>query len=639
MPNDISVIIVDDSESDAMLLERTLRKEWPDVMCQWVDNAEALKQALESQTWSIVFSDYRMPKLEVFEALRIVLEADPLLPTIIVSGVLSTEDAVVLLKSGAHDFVSKNDLARLAPAMRRELEEALVRRQRNKAEEAFLESEERYRYITDAAPDAIVAIDLKRNIVAWNSAARELFGYAEDEVLGQDFLMLIPERDQRKYRASLDEMCAEDDLSLLHEMISMTGEKKDQSEFPCELSLSCWRSSKGKYCTAIIRDVSERMASESALRESEERFRAMAESATDAVIMMGHEGQVTYWNQAAEKIFGYSSDEILNHNLHALISDGEERTRFESNFQKFLCTGKGHIVGRTVECLGLRKNGDTFPVELSVGAVQLGGRWNATGIVRDISERKINDERLRQSEKMDAMGNLAGGIAHDLKNMMFPILTLTEMTLKDLPEGSHARERLEKVIGAAERAKTLVENIHAYSHKEDADWGEVDLQDLASESLDILRPTLPSSINIVTDFEKKPCIIKADGARLETVIINLATNAADAIQGKVGTLGMVIGNVVLTEENLSNMLAADVSEGAYVKLTVFDTGTGMSEDVLQHIFAPYYSTKEKGQGTGLGLALVQKIIIEHHGAIEVSSQPGVGTAFDIYLPTIHEGST
>lgn len=507
MTTDISIIIIDDEERDEKLLERALRKEWPDAVCQWIDNEDALRQALECQRWSIVLSDFRMPQLKVTDVLRIINKADPILPIIIVSGILSTEDAVELMRSGAKDFIRKDDLARLVPAVQREITESEIRREHYRAEQE--------------------------------------------------------------------------------------------------------------------------------LKETEELFRVLATAANDAVIIMDADGKVSFWNEGAERIFGYSPEEVLGSDLHFLVAFEEDRTLFGEKFIKFQKTGEGALINQTFECTSKRKDGNEFPVELSISAVPRQDKWNSIGIVRDISNRKINENRLRQSEKMDALGNMAGGLAHDLKNMLFPILTLTSLTMKNLPEGSHNRERLEKVVRATERATQLVENIHSFSHKEDMVWKEIDLRDLIEETLGIIRPILPASIEITTDFESTPCMVLAEPVRLETAIINLASNAADAMESQNGTLGMIVGKTVINDVNRSTTLTLDPPPDDYVKLTFFDTGVGMNEETLQHLFDPYYSTKERGHGTGLGMTIVQKVIIEHNGTINVSSQPGVGTTFDIFLPAIH----
>lgn len=376
----------------------------------------------------------------------------------------------------------------------------------------------------------------------------------------------------------------------------------------------------------------ERSRDREGLRESEEQFRVLATSAVDAVIMMDPDGKASFWNQAAERMFGYQADEALGQDLHFLVAADEERERFRQRFIEFRKRGEGPIVNQTVECVSKRKDGSDFPVELSVSAVMLKGKWNAIGIVRDISERKTTEARLRQADKMDALGNLAGGIAHDLKNMLFPILNLTRMTLKTLPEGSHERTRLEKVVEATERAKTLVEKIHAFSHKDEAKREPIEFRDVVEETLELLRSTLPTTIEIRSEFCPDECNVWVDVPQVETAIMNLATNGADAMEGSVGTLSLTVQATDLGEPDLPTVPVP--GPGPYVRLTVADTGMGIDEATCAHIFEPYFTTKERGHGTGLGLALVQKIAMEHGGVVTVSSTLGKGTAFDVYLPIV-----
>lgn len=252
--------------------------------------------------------------------------------------------------------------------------------------------------------------------------------------------------------------------------------------------------------------------------------------------------------------------------------------------------------------------------------------------IRNAQHRMELNKRVQQADKMDALGDLAGGIAHDLKNMLFPIISLTQMTLNDLPKHDRAYKRLEKVVEAAERARTLTEKIHAFSHTDKGVREEVNICRTIDDCLDILRPAIPSSITIevACDPAAERATLKLDMAQFQTMLLNLGSNASDAIGGNTGEIRLAVSPVTL--DDLSSMDIPVPRLGPYVELLFSDTGRGMDENVAHRIFEPYFTTKARGKGTGLGMSMVQKFVVEHDGGISVSSGPESGTTFRIYLP-------
>lgn len=368
---------------------------------------------------------------------------------------------------------------------------------------------------------------------------------------------------------------------------------------------------------------------EEALRSSETRFRTMAETASDALIVIDSDGRITFWNNAAAQIFGYAEEEALGRNMHALLASPEDAERHRCAMETFVRSGQGLAVGRRMELTAYRKGGEAFPVELTLSASRMDGGWQALGIVRDVSERKLMEERLHQADKMDALGNLAGGIAHDLKNMLFPVLSLIGLTIKELPPDSRQRARLEKVLQATERARALVERIHAFSHRDPVSRSPMNMAQAVGEALALIRPMLPKSIDLVERWRYRAdtCVLM-DASQFDAVLMNFASNAADAMEGRNGTLTVNGGEVEADAEELVP------TPGPYVWLSFTDTGVGMSPGLQARIFEPWFSTKGKGKGTGLGLAMVKKIVTENGGAVTVTSQPGQGATFTIYLPQI-----
>ena len=266
----------------------------------------------------------------------------------------------------------------------------------------------------------------------------------------------------------------------------------------------------------------------------------------------------------------------------------------------------------------------------------------AVGIIQDISEIKRweeektrLEEHLRQAQKMEAIGVLAGGIAHDFNNILWGMIGFTEMSLIEVPEGSVLEENLNHVLSAGHRAKELVQQILAFSRMSEQEKRPIDLQIITKEALKLLRASIPTTIEIKQKIAKKGTTVLADPTQIHQVIMNLCTNASHAMEPEGGELNVVLGPTDIASAQI--MTSGEIEEGAYVKLSVSDTGIGMDLNELERIFEPYYTTKEKGLGTGLGLSVVHGIVQSHGGVINVFSEPGKGSVFDVYFPQARSG--
>lgn len=267
---------------------------------------------------------------------------------------------------------------------------------------------------------------------------------------------------------------------------------------------------------------------------------------------------------------------------------------------------------------------------LSLGAILAATRRSAIQIKRRLEA----EDALRQAQKMDALGGLAGGIAHEINNMLLPIISLAQMTLKDVPDDSRQQKRLAKIVEAGMRAKNLISGILSFSHRADVDVAKqrVNIVEAIEESLSLLRMTLPSTISFETNLNSSTGHIVCDPTQISSIVLNLSSNAADAMEGQIGKITLSLAPVVI-DETLAQSIG-DITPGKFAKLTVSDTGQGIGAQQLKRIFDPFYTTKEVGKGTGLGLTMAYGIVKQHHGAITVSSEVGVGTTFEIYLPLV-----
>ena len=377
---------------------------------------------------------------------------------------------------------------------------------------------------------------------------------------------------------------------------------------------------------------------EDELRKSEERFRKMTATAQDAIIMMAPAGNISFWNAAAERTFGYAREEALGKNVHQLIVPAGHLPQIHKAFAKFQQTGQGAAVGQTIEIEAVRKNGEVFPVELSLSALELEGQWHAIAIVRDTTERKAaaealrkKDEELRHSQKMEAVGVLAGGTAHAFNNLLQVIKGYTEFVMDDFaPESRHHRD-LERVLEAADRAAALTGQLASFSRRQVLQRKNVDPNEMMANLVDSLGPVVGEDIQVELQMGDNVGVAYADAEELQQVLLNLCLNAREAMPsgGK-----LLLGADIAVLDRAFCDRHPESHPGRHVALSVTDTGCGIPPEAMEHIFEPFFTTKGVEEGAGLGLATVYGIVQQHGGAIHVDSEPGKGTCVKIYLPTV-----
>ncbi|WP_316976964.1 CHASE domain-containing protein [Shumkonia mesophila] len=362
--------------------------------------------------------------------------------------------------------------------------------------------------------------------------------------------------------------------------------------------------------------------------EVEMRKLARAVEQSPAIIIVTNaEGTIEYVNPKFVEITGYSLGEAVGAKP-TLLKSGETGAQDYEDLWKTIKSGK--------EWRGLfhnrRKDGSLFWGEAAISPV-FDGEGKIThfiGIQEDVTERLETERRLRHADKMDSLGNLAGGIAHDFNNMLLPIGTLTEMVLKEMEPQSKGHRRLERVLEATQRAQSLAQQILSFSRTDEGEVRTHGISEITVETVNLLKSTLSRSVALDVRIEPDLGAVECDRAQIETVILNLAKNAADAMGQKPGDLRIALEGVLLSSPLKG--LASSIDAGRYARLTISDTGKGIEPDKLVKIFEPYFTTKAKGEGTGLGLSMVRTIILKHGGEIIVESRVGVGTTFQIYLP-------
>jgi PAS domain S-box-containing protein len=379
----------------------------------------------------------------------------------------------------------------------------------------------------------------------------------------------------------------------------------------------------------LRQQIIEREKAEDALRESEARYRELFENASDALYTHDLDGNYTSCNKAVESIIGYPRDEFLRLNFRDIIHPEDlpkaEETilrRGEHNLEK---TGPHEIRVRM-------QDGSFRCTEFTSRFLKDNGKPVAVqGSARDISDRKVLEERLRQAAKMEAIGHLAGGIAHDFNNLLTAMLGYAEMLNLETAENSSYKEKLAQIENAAKKAANLTQQLLAFGRKQLLELKPLDLNRVVAGFEKMLRRIIGEDIEFETHYEPSAASVSADPGQIEQIIMNLGVNARDAMpQG--GRLTIKTGNVCLDGEHVGTRV--DVEPGQYVTLEVSDTGLGMDDLTLSRVFDPFFTTKKKGFGTGLGLSTVYGIVKQHGGHIAVQSEPGFGTTFKIYLPQV-----
>jgi signal transduction histidine kinase/ActR/RegA family two-component response regulator len=285
-----------------------------------------------------------------------------------------------------------------------------------------------------------------------------------------------------------------------------------------------------------------------------------------------------------------------------------------------------------VETVRVRKDGVRLDVSLSVSPIKdaAGRIVGASAIARDITGRKRLEAQMRQAQKMEALGTLAGGVAHDFNNILAVIMAQTEMAMDGLPEGGELWQQLQQILVAADRARNLVQQILTFSRRTEQERRPVAVQAIVAEAMRLLRASLPATVEFRQQIEPGRALVLADPTQLHQVVLNLCANAEHAMRERGGLLDVQLKTVEVDAEFAAAY--PPLHPGSHAKLTVRDTGHGMTPRVLERIFDPFFTTKPRGEGTGMGLSVVHGIVANHGGAIAVESAPGRGTRFDVYLP-------
>jgi PAS domain S-box-containing protein len=500
------------------------------------------------------------------------------------------------------------------------------------ADNVAFEDAERYRLLVGAITDyAIYMLDPNGRVASWNPGAQRFKGYLPAEIIGQHFSRFYTDEDRE---AGLPKRALETAI----QQGKFEGEgwrvRKDGSRFWAHVVIDPIRSEEGSLIgfAKITRDLTERKAVEASLRRSEEQFRLLVQGVTDyAIYMLDPEGHVTSWNAGAKRIKGYEAAEIIGQHFSAFYTDEDREAGLP---EEALETARR--VGRfEKEGWRRRKGGSKFRSHVIIDVIRddAGEILGFAKITRDITERvkaqgalEQAREALFQSQKMDAVGQLTGGVAHDFNNLLMAVLGSLELLRKKIPDDPQKLRLLDNAIQGAKRGATLTQRMLAFARRQQLDPQPVDLADLVRGMTDLLQSSLGSLVTIETHFPVGLAKALADENQLELAILNLCVNSRDAMPD-----GGAI-TISAQEQHVEQGHATKLPVGSYVCLTVSDRGEGMGEQTLQRAAEPFFTTKGVGKGTGLGLSMVHGMTEQMGGRLSLTSRQGEGTKAVIWLP-------
>jgi PAS domain S-box-containing protein len=747
MSRPLRVLLVEDVEDDALLVTRALRSGGFAPEVHRVERPEAMEEALLEHSWDIVISDYSMPHFSGPGALEVLRKREKDLPFIVVSGTIGEDIAVSMMKNGAQDYLMKGQLARLAPAVERELKEAQVRREKRQSEKELRESEQLFRsafdssavgiillctegcylqanekyssivgyreeeliqrhftatthpsdqaqaqamyaaalqagsgtfhlkkrcihqsgrtvwvsldaavvkgedgrplYVVgqvqditerneaelkireqaallDQAPDAILVRNVESEVIYWNKGAERLYGWTAEEALGTKMDEIFHESDLARHREGHQFVLRHGKWTGELRQITRSGE-----EIAVESRRTLLRDEQGQPKSVLIinTDITARKEAARALADSEERFRQLAEQSSDAFwFYMVSPLQVTYVSPAAERIWGvpvarfYDTPDVWVNSVHP-----DDRAHVCETFQQLI---EGESPRYEAEYRVMRPDGSLCWVYDSGVSIrdESGKIVRLGGMARNITDRKQAETHLLRTQRLESIGTLAGGIAHDLNNALAPILMCTELMRDRYPDST---AMIETVESSAQRGADMVRQLLTFAKGIDGKRLPVQTLALLEDMGKFIASTFPKKIVLRTSFAGNLPTVLGDSTQLHQVLLNLCVNARDAMPDG-GTL--TLRAETATVDAFYVQAVPDATIGHYVVWRVEDTGTGIPPEVLERIFEPFFSTKDPDKGTGLGLSTTIGIVRSHGGFVRVYSIPGKGTTFAIYLP-------
>jgi PAS domain S-box-containing protein len=643
----MKVLVIDDNPDHRDLIISKVRKAYPEADFQQVIRQSMLEEALLGPAPDVVLTDYRLQWSTGLEVLAQVREAFPNVPVLMVTDTGSEEVAAAGMKGGLSDYVLKGELHRLPLAIQESLTKSWLRRERQTALERLRVSEERYRTISELSSDYaysyIVDPDGNPTLQWITQAFTRITGYTENELKGGILLPVVHPEDRGLIEEGRRELLSGNPYSAEIRIVT----KDREVRWLRDVARPIWDLDRkrvvcvhgaGQEITDRKRAEDERaqlireQAARAEAEASERRYRSLAEAIPQIVWTARPDGHLDYFNRRWFEYTGLSEAQSCGREGWRSAIHPEDAERVRDAWQQAFSTGHAY----DIECR-FRRAADGQHRWHLVRAIPLrepGGmvmKW--LGTCTDIDEQKRSGEAMRETQKLESIGLLAGGVAHDFNNLLTGILGNTSLVLEELPQSSRLRPLLENVLLASERAADLTRQLLAYSGKGRFYVQSTDISELVREISSLIQSSIPKKVELRLELEPDLPTVEVDATQIQQLVMNLVLNGAEAIgEDKVGQV-LVSTMLRHVDERFiaGNHFAVDtVAPGDYIAVQVRDNGSGMDPAIRPHIFDPFFTTKFTGRGLGLAAAL--GIVRGHHGAIRIETELGKGTMFEVLLP-------
>jgi two-component system, cell cycle sensor histidine kinase and response regulator CckA len=608
----IRLLIVEDNSDDVVLILHAIKKGGYDVDYKQVASGLEMRSALDTEEWDIILSDYALPQFGGLEALQITLECNSDLPFILVSGAIGEERAVEVIHSGAYDYVMKDNLVRLVSVIERALNDALLRSDGARDREALEKSESRYRSMLARSHEIVQHVDAEGRILTVNQNWLNALGYREEEVRGRfiwDFM--LPEIKV----FCIEKLNALQSGATLPNMEMQLLDKQGETVFLEGNIGSFMRGDVFVESHGYFRNITERRRADNALRENEAKLNALVENMPHGICLLDVENVPVMYNRQAFEDLSLLCDNFGSQPITDIGTTKWEdmiTALAEQKFYDIPLTGSNRIF--QVFARSIENNGDH--------------EGSVLGIIEVTHEREIL-ESVKRQDRLAAVGQLAAGIAHDFNNVLSVMMGFAQvLCLRDDIDEKY-KEDLNRIYTQGKRANQLVRQVLDFSSQTVVNRQTIELGVFANEITQLLERLLPENIETEIHLNAELQEIEGDVTQIQQIITNIAINARDAMPDG-GVLGVQLQNVDTTTAIDDRMPTIEARK--WVVLQISDDGCGMTDEVANHIFEPFYTTKKDAGGTGLGMAQVYGIVQQHDAHIHVVSAPGKGTTFSIFFP-------